>query len=45
MTQNKSDGQRLPRVTPQLRRIEAGSAEALSKGVLNDGGAKGDTKS
>lgn len=45
MTKTRNDGERLPWTTPQLRRIEAGSAEALAKGVLNDGGAKGTDKS
>ena len=38
MTRIKSDDQRLPWTTPQLRRIEAGSAEAVKSGGVADGG-------
>jgi hypothetical protein len=45
MTKTRNDGERLPWTTPQLRRIEAGSAEALKAGGLNDGGGPGSDKS
>jgi hypothetical protein len=45
MTQTKSEGQRLPWTTPQLRRIEAGSAEAKSSSGTPDGGTKSAQKS
>lgn len=37
----KQNARRLAWSTPELRRIEAGSAEALNKGVFSDGGTKG----
>ncbi len=45
MTKTPSNGQRLPWTTPQLRRIEAGSAEALNTGAQSDGATKGNSKS
>lgn len=46
MTKTQKDGQRLRWTTPQLRRIEAGSAEALNDTAKNnDGGGAGNNKS
>lgn len=45
MTENKHPDQRLAWTTPELRRIDAGSAEATNKGVLNDGAKTGNSKS
>jgi len=45
MTKTPNDGKRLPWTTPQLRRIQAGSAEALNTGALSDGATKGNSKS
>jgi hypothetical protein len=39
MTKTNKGGQRLPWTTPQLRRIEAGSAEAGKPGGQLDNGA------
>jgi hypothetical protein len=45
MTKTPSDGQRLPWTTPQLRRIEAGSAEAKTTSGVADGAVKSPQKS
>ena len=45
MTENKHPDQRLAWTTPELRRIDAGSAEATNKGLLTDGAIKGNNKS
>lgn len=46
MTKTRNDGERLPWTTPQLRRIEAGSAEAVdNKGATGDGGPPAADKS
>ena len=42
MTKTPSEGQRIPWTTPQLRRIEAGSAETKDNSGNDDGG-KGST--
>ena len=44
MTENKSGGQRLPWVTPILKSIEAGSAEAKKGSGIPDGGTGGNDK-
>lgn len=38
MTKTTSEGQRLPWTTPELKRIEAGSAEAKDNQGPGDGG-------
>lgn len=45
MTKTQNEGQRLPWTTPQLRRIEAGSAEAAKPGGTADGGGAPNDKS
>jgi hypothetical protein len=45
MTKTNKGGQRLPWTTPQLRRIEAGSAEAVKGSGIPDNGAGGNDKS
>lgn len=45
MTKTNSEGQRLPWTTPQLQRIEAGSAEAKKGSGIPDGGTGGNDKS
>lgn len=45
MIKTPSGGKRLPWTTPGLHRIEAGSAEALKKGLGGDGGAPSADKS
>ena len=45
MTENKSGGQRLPWVTPILKSIEAGSAEAKTNQGILDGGTPNTHKS
>ena len=43
---NKTSKQRLPWSTPELRRIDAGSAESANDtATKNDGGGAGDNKS
>ncbi len=45
MTKSNSEGQRLPWTTPELKRIEAGSAEAKTNQGIGDGGASPNHKS
>ena len=45
MTKTPNHGQRLPWTTPQLRRIEAGSAEAKTTSGIADGNTKSPQKS
>jgi hypothetical protein len=45
MTKTKTGGQRLAWTTPQLRRIEAGSAEAVKGSGIPDGATSGNDKS